>query len=173
MKGRDFATACIAASLLLLTVCAGLEAPREETSPLSRTSATSPAEGPSAGKLLESGRSLVEEAQDLREERSPSPAMGGVFSWPPERERYLEYYEEAAAAFRSVLERYPSSIEASESMFMLGLINDHPHLNNFGRALETYRRTMQEYPGTSAAQKARLRAEVLEQYLEGTIAPGE
>ena len=51
------------------------------------------------------------------------------------------------------------------------MINDTPHLNNFDRALEEYRRTIEDYPGSAAAAKAAERKRLIESYWGGEANP--
>jgi hypothetical protein len=116
----------------------------------------------SPGEYLARGMSEVEAADKVRQEKSPIPAMGGVFSWPPDREKWLGHLRQAEADFQAVLERFPGSPEAAESQFMLGRIKDHPYMNRFDDALEEYRRTVKGYPGSPAAEKAQQRIGIIE-----------
>ena len=117
---------------------------------------------PSPREHLARGMAEVEAADALRREKSPASAMGGVFSWPPDMEKWQGHLRQAEADFRAVLDRFPESREAAEAQFMLGRINDHPHRNRFDAALVEYRRTMTRFPGTPAAEQARQRIEVIE-----------
>lgn len=121
-----------------------------------------PPEPVTAGDHLTRGVSHVDAAQKIRIERSANPAMGGAFGWPPDSEEYRRHYAQAAADFRTVLERFPESPEAAEAQFQIGRIHDHPHLNRFDEALAAYRRTVERYPGTPAAEKARERIRILD-----------
>jgi hypothetical protein len=144
-------------SVLLLHACAAV---KKEAAP---TVAPVPQ---SADDYLKRGNSLVDAAQKFNSEQSPMPGMGGVFGWPPDTETYRNNYTRAASDFQTVLDKFPQSAAAPEAQFMLGLINDHPHLNEFDRALEAYRLTMERYPGTAAAEKARLRKEAIEKIMK-------
>jgi hypothetical protein len=116
---------------------------------------------PSAQEYFARGTAEVEAADALRKERSPMPAMGGVFGWPPDIDAWLRHLRQAQSDFHSILERFPDSPYAAEAQFMLGRINDHPYRNRFEDALAEYRLTVEKYPGTPAADKARERIEVI------------
>ena len=111
--------------------------------------------------LLERGLKSVEEAQKLRRERSMQPFMGGFAGHGHDSERYYALYDGAEDAFTAVIEHHPLSPEAPESQYMLGLIHDYPHLNDFNRAAREYRKTKEKYPGTPAALRAGERLEAL------------
>jgi hypothetical protein len=117
---------------------------------------------PSSREILARGIAEFDAADAVRRERSPMPVMGGVFNWPPDAEKWERHLRNAEDDFWEILGRFPASPEAAEAQFMLGRINDHPHLNRFDVALVEYRRTVERYPGTPAAEKARQRIEVIE-----------
>jgi tetratricopeptide (TPR) repeat protein len=119
-----------------------------------------PPEPRTSGEYLARGTAHVDAAQKIRIERSPNPAMGNVFGWPPDLDAYQRHYAEAASDFRAILERFPGSPEAPEAQFQLGRIHDHPHLNDFDEAISAYRRTVERYPGTQAAEKAQERIRI-------------
>lgn len=115
-----------------------------------------------SASYLARGMADFDAADRLRRERSPSPAMGGVFGWPADFEEWQRHLAQAEADFRAVLERFPESPEAPEARFMLGRLNDHPQRNQFDDAVLEYRRTLATYPGTPAAEKARKRIDIIE-----------
>jgi hypothetical protein len=117
---------------------------------------------PSSGEYLARGMAEFDAADSLRQKRSPMPVMGGVFGWPPDHEKWLRHLEQAEDDFRAILDRFPTSPEAPEAQFMLGRINDHPQRNVFDNAVAEYRRTVERYPATPAAEKARKRIELIE-----------
>lgn len=117
---------------------------------------------PSSREHLTRGMAELEAADALRREKSPLPVMGGVFRWPPDQEIWSGHLRQAEADFRAVLDRFPASPEAAEAQFMLGRINDHPNRNRFDDAVMEYRRTVERYPGTPAAENARRRIELIE-----------
>lgn len=90
------------------------------------------------------------------------PLMGGVFSMPADLEKWERHLQRAEDDFWEILGRFPASPEAPEAQFMLGLINDHPHRNQFDVAIVEYKRTVERYPGTSAAEKAGKRLGIIE-----------
>jgi hypothetical protein len=116
---------------------------------------------PSAREYLARGMTEVEAADALRKERSPMPAMGGVFGWPPDMDAWLRHLRQAQSDFHTILERFPDTPHAAEAQYMLGRINDHPYMNRFEDALTEYRLTVEKYPGTPAADKAGKRIEVI------------
>ncbi len=98
-------------------------------------------------------------AQRLRVDRGrPS----GVFSWPPDADKFATCYDLAQANFHEIIRDYPRSPEAAESQFMLGLVCDYPHLVTFDQALDEYRKTIESYPDTDAARKAAARKKIIE-----------
>lgn len=162
-------------ALTVLCGCASRHVPA--ASPGSPPEKEVRAAGPSAAEVtlarehLDRGKARVDAAQRMRKERSPTPSMGGVFSWPGDAEAYYGYYAQAEEEFAAVLEKFPATPSAAEAQYLMGLINDHPHLNNFERAAEEYGRTVARYPGTAAAGKAAERLRLLEEYLGGSPGP--
>jgi TolA-binding protein len=53
-----------------------------------------------------------------------------------------------------VFKRFPSSAEAPEATFHLGVSYDHPNLSAIAVAARFYRLTVERYPGTEAAGKS-------------------
>jgi len=117
---------------------------------------------PSAQEYFARGMAEVGAADALRLEKSPMPAMGGAFGWPPDMDAWLRHLRQAESDFRTILEKFPERPEAAEALFMLGRLNDHPYRNRFDDALAEYRLTIEKYPGTAAAEKARVRIEIIE-----------
>ena len=118
----------------------------------------------SSREYLARGMAEVEAADALRLARSPSPAMGGVFGWPPDYDEWSRLLRQAESDFCALLERFPASPEAPEAQYMLGRILDHPYRNRFDDAVVEYRRVAERFPGTAAAEKARKRVELIESY---------
>ena len=116
----------------------------------------------SAISYLAHGIQEMEAADALRRQKSPMPVMGGIFSWPPDLEKWLEHLQEAEADFRKVLNRYPTSPEAAEAQFLLGMINDHLYRNRFDVAVFEYKQTISRFPETAAAEKAIQRIAIIE-----------
>lgn len=116
----------------------------------------------SARGYLAHGMQEMEAADALRLQKSPMPVMGGIFSWPPDLEKWLEHLQEAEADFRKVLNRYPTSPEAAEAQFQLGMINDHLYRNRFDVAVFEYKQTITRFPETAAAEKAMQRIAIIE-----------
>lgn len=104
----------------------------------------------------------LEAADTLRLQKSPNPAMGGVFGWPPDHEQWLQHLRQAEADFRTILDRFSSRPEAAEAQFLLGKINDHPYRNRFDDAVLEYKQTVARFPGTAAAEKALQRIAIIE-----------
>lgn len=90
------------------------------------------------------------------------PVMGGVFGLPGDLEKWERHLQRAEDDFWAVLGRFSASPEAPEAQYMLGVIHDHPHRNLFDVALVEYKRTVERYPGSPAAEKARQRIEAIE-----------
>lgn len=116
----------------------------------------------SARGYLAQGMQKMEAADALRRQKSPMPVMGGIFSWPPDMEKWLEHLQEAESDFRKVLNRYPTSPEAAEAQFLLGMINDHLYRNRFDVAVFEYKQTIARFPETAAAEKAMQRIAIIE-----------
>ncbi len=109
--------------------------------------------------LFKRGKAYISAAQRLRVDRGrPS----GVFSWPPDADKFATCYDLAQANFHEIIRDYPRSPEAAESQFMLGLVCDYPHLVTFDQALDEYRKTIESYPDTDAARKAAARKKIIE-----------
>lgn len=116
----------------------------------------------SAQEYLAHGMEEVGAADTLRLRKSPMPVMEGVFGWPPDHEKWLQHLQKAEDDFRTILDRFPTSPEAAEAQFMLGMMNDHPYRNRFDDAVIEYKNTIAGFPGTSAAEKASDRIAIIE-----------
>jgi hypothetical protein len=111
--------------------------------------------------LLRRGRLRIDQADLLRREKSTNPAMGGIFATPDENRRFDEYFDLSWKDLQEILTAFPYSAEAPEAQFLVGLIHDFPNLSNFDEALTQYRKTVDLFPGTPAANRALERIAVI------------
>jgi len=167
--------AALALFSLLLSCAARQEAPQPHPAPPTAKGAEEAAvETTLEARLLLSDRELwdrgldfVGQAQKLRKEKSRIPVMGGIYGSIDATAKYIDLYSQALEEFAAIIMHYPESELAPEAQFMLGLVNDHPHLNNFEDAILQYRKTTERYPRTKAAEKASKRIKVLEEIRGG------
>jgi hypothetical protein len=106
--------------------------------------------------------------------RKTQTATGRAFGFSPvvEREQFLAYCGLAIRDLEELLEAHPQAADAPEAMFTLGAINDFPNLNLFDEALVAYRLTVERYPGTPWAVRARERMALIEQLTGGKTGEG-
>lgn len=164
MRLLGSSTTLFAATLFLAAGCAAppVKSPVEAESPVEVSVETPPPveEVLSATQYLERGKAGIEAARKMRS----SGSGGTALSWVAGSEEYGDLYAGAEADFQAIITRYPDSAEAPEASYLLGVINDYPHLERFEDALENYRLTVEKYPGTEAAAKAAERRKAIEEY---------
>jgi len=128
---------------------AQVEYPTAEIASLERALADAP-EGDDLSKLLLSrGHAYLLEGENWLKAHPD----GG------ERQRgyagYAGHFLKAINDFETIVAAHADSPEAAEAMFHLGVVHDSPNLNNLFLAIDYYRRTMEEHPGTEWAENAR------------------
>ena len=111
------------------------------------------------GLLFERGHAYLEEAESLHELRGKGDRNS------PEAWEYARLLLGALRDFEDVTTNFPQSAEAPEALFHLGVIYDYPNLSSFGLALNYYNRTIEQYPGTESARKARIAIDKIEAYM--------
>jgi tetratricopeptide (TPR) repeat protein len=74
---------------------------------------------------------------------------------------------DAAGHFHAAIEADPSSAEAAESLYLLGLLHDFGYLQRFDESMMYYQRCFDEYPGTEAARRAEERYRILKEISGG------
>jgi len=111
------------------------------------------------GLLFKRGHAYLEEAESIRELKEKAEHDS------PEAWEYARLLLGALRDFEDVTTNFPQSAEAPESLFHLGVIYDAPNLSSFGLALNYYERTIERYPGTESARKARIAIDQIKAYL--------
>ena len=116
---------------------------------LSRALETEREDAVVASLLLRRGHACLEEAERVRGGGSGDgkPVSGSVAA-----SRLLL---QAMRDFEDVAQNFPRSPEAPEALYHLGVVYDYPNLAKFDIAIKYYRRTIETYPDTESAGKAR------------------
>jgi hypothetical protein len=112
-----------------------------------------------AGLLFKRGHVYLEEAEFVRDLQVKAGKAR------PEGVEFATLLLGALRDFEDIVANFPQSAEAPEALFHLGIIYDYPNLSNFGLALNYYRRTIEKYPGTESARKARIAIDNLERIM--------
>jgi len=108
------------------------------------------------GLLFERGHAYLEAAESIRDRRGEMTPEGR-----PSTE-FATLILGALSDFEAVANRYPASPEAPEALFHVGVVYDYPNLANFDVAMRYYRQTIEKYPGTDSAAKAKDALGILE-----------
>lgn len=114
--------------------------------------------------LLARAREAVAAGQKIRSEQGDAMTLPGS---APDYQKFLALYDLAYRDLYEVLALFPAAPEAPEAHYMMGLIHDHRHLDNFEEALGHYRQAVERHPGTPWAKKAGERIEYLEKFIGG------
>lgn len=116
-------------------------------------------------QLLARAKAAVAAGQRIRAEQGGPVTIG---SWAPDYQKFLASYDLAYRDLEELLAGHPTAPEAPEASYLMGLIHDFRHLDNFEEALSRYHRTVALYPGTPWAGKAGERIKFLEGIMAGS-----
>jgi hypothetical protein len=103
-----------------------------------------------ASLLFQRGHAYLEAAESVRDRRGERTPEGR-----PSTE-FATLVLGALRDFEAVTTGYPASPEAPESLFHMGVVYDYPNLSSFGIAMRYYGQTIEKYPGTDSAAKAKV-----------------
>jgi hypothetical protein len=109
--------------------------------------------------IFDRGHAYLEAAESFRERQAEGEATGaGGIDFPGLLLRALWDFE-------NVANNHPQSAEAPEALFHMGIIYDYPNLSSFKVAIHYYNSTIERYPGTESARKAKLAIEEIRSYM--------
>lgn len=117
------------------------------------------------GLLAARAREAIAAAQKIRSEQGNEITLQAQ---APGYQQFLAFYDLAYSDLDRLLALFPVAAEAAEAQYLMGLIHDYRHLDNFDEALRQYHLTVDLHPGTVWAQKASERIRRLEALLEGS-----
>ena len=83
--------------------------------------------------------------------------MANAHYWLGEINFLQKNYDAAEEEFKTVTAKYPKSKRVSDAMFKLALV--HQNQGRDAQAKQELKQVMKRYPGTSAAQLAKLQLE--------------
>lgn len=127
---------------------AKVEYPNAEIASLERALADAP-EGDDLSKLLLSrGHAYLLEGENWLKTHPDGGERQQGYA------RYAGHFLKAITDFQTIVTAHADSPEAAEAMFHLGIVYDSPNLNNLFLAIDYYRRTVEEHPGTKWAENA-------------------
>jgi len=106
--------------------------------------------------LFKRGHAYLEAAESV----SGSRGTGGATS--PGSWEFARLLLGAMRDFEDIANNFPKSAEAPEALFHLGVVYDYPNLMSFEIALTYYKRTLERYPDSDSARKARIAIDKIE-----------